>query len=62
MPIGVGREKNINLVLLPVFYQVSGKTAGAGHCMWANEWEMGVVSKWANYIVVFVESTICICI
>ena len=26
--------------------KVSGKAgAGAGHCMWANEWEIGVVCR-----------------
>ncbi len=24
---------------------VSGKSAGAGHCLWANEFEIGVIAK-----------------
>ena len=29
-----------------LIFQVSGKGgAGAGHCMWANEWEIGVVCR-----------------
>ena len=24
---------------------VSGESAGAGHCLWANEWEIGVICE-----------------